>query len=330
MKSFVLIACILFAGVSSLPVDDTIPRWNALSDDTGRMKLVDLNPLEVEPEPMFNPQTDIIFLLFTRRNPTVGQRITFDLNTVRNSNWNSNNGVRFIIHGWQSDQTTALNIFIRDEFLANGDHNVVVVDWSAGAQTINYISARNRVGVTGGTVALLIDDLHRNGLLNFNNVHIVGHSLGSHVAGNAGKQVTRGRIPVIFATDPAGPLFSATDADRLSPNDAIYTEALHTNAGTLGYAEPITDASFYPNWGSSQPGCGLDVTGACAHERSNLFYSESVRGTFTARQCANYVQITSRNCPGTGVTGRMGGDVQKNLSGVFFLTTNSASPFSQG
>ena len=179
------------------------------------MKLVDLNPLEVEPEPFFNPQTDIIFLLFTRSNPTVGQRITFDMNTVRNSNWNVNNGVRFIIHGWQSDQTTGLNTFIRNEFLANADHNVVVVDWSAGAQTINYISARNRVGVTGGTVSLLIDDLHRNGLLRFENVLIVGHSLGSHVAGNAGKQVTRGRIPVIFATDPAGKEFVVVNFSRV-------------------------------------------------------------------------------------------------------------------
>lgn len=168
------------------------------------MQLTDLNPVEVETEPLFNPMTDILFLLFTRRNPSQAQRITFDMNTVTNSNWNSANGVRLIIHGWQSNQDTAMNNFIRDEYLANGDHNVVVVDWSAGAQTINYISARNRVGITGGTIALFLDDLHRAGLLNFANTFVVGHSLGSHVAGNLGKQVTRGRIAAIFGTDPAG------------------------------------------------------------------------------------------------------------------------------
>jgi Lipase len=43
-------------------------------------------------------------------------------------------------------------------------------------------------------------------------------------------------------------------SERLDVNDAVYTEALHTNAGTLGFDQPITMASFYPNWGSSQPG----------------------------------------------------------------------------
>lgn len=332
MYSFsVFVSIFLIFGASALPVEDDIPRFNSIADDYGRMKLVDLNPMEAEIEPLFNPSTDIQFLLFTRRNPTQAQRLTLqDLNTVRNSNWNPNNGVRFIIHGWQSDQTAGLNTFIRDQFLSNADHNVVVVDWGAGAQTINYISARNRVGVTGGTIALFVDDLHRAGLIRFENIVVVGHSLGAHVAGNFGKQVTRGRIAAIFATDPAGPLFSVTDIDRLNTNDATYTEALHTNAGNLGFAEPITHASFYPNWGTSQPGCGLDLAGACAHERSNLFYSETIRSTFSARQCSGYRQIVDRNCPGIGTMARMGGDGPKNISGVFFLTTNSAAPFSQG
>jgi pancreatic triacylglycerol lipase len=135
--------------------------------------------------------------------------------------------------------------------------------------------------------------------------------------------------------------------DRLAANDAVYTEALHTNAGTLGFDQPITIASFYPNWGSTQPGlkfslkldffyfsfikgCGVDATGACAHERSNLFYSESINSNrFVARRCTGYTQIVNRNCPGTG-TGTMGMDASKGINGVFFLETNSASPFARG
>lgn len=74
------------------------------------------------------------------------------------------------------------------------------MDWSAGANTINYITARNRVGVTGGTVGRFLDILHAGGLLQFDQTNIIGHSLGSHVAGHAGKQVTRGRINAIFGT----------------------------------------------------------------------------------------------------------------------------------
>lgn len=63
------------------------------------MHIFDDNPVEQEPEPSFNAMTDVIFLLFTRRNPTAGQRITFDMNTVRNSNFASAQAVRFVIHG---------------------------------------------------------------------------------------------------------------------------------------------------------------------------------------------------------------------------------------
>jgi pancreatic triacylglycerol lipase len=205
------------------------------------------------------------------------------------------------------------------------------VDWGAGAQTINYSAARNRVGITGGTIAQFVDQLHRDELINLSNIIVIGHSLGAHVAANMGKQLSRARLTAIFATDPAGPLFSTgVTIDRLATEDAIFTEALHTNAGNNGFDEPITHASFYPNWGSSQPGCGIDFTGSCAHERSNEFYSESVRSArFVARLCSGYQQILARNCPGIG-SGVMGGDAGKTLRGVFTLTTNSASPFAQG
>ncbi|KAG5668798.1 hypothetical protein PVAND_016724 [Polypedilum vanderplanki] len=326
-----LILCIaLFAGAFSLPIDEEKHRWTLVPDQEGRMHLLDMNPIEMEPEPAFNANNDVIFLLFTRRNRNAGQRITFDMNTVRNSNWIASQGARFIIHGWNSNQNTAMNNFIRQQLLDHADHNVVVVDWGAGAQTPNYLTARNRVGEVGATVATMMNNLVSAGLSGWNRINVIGHSLGGHVAGHTGKR-TNGRIQAIFATDPAGPLFNVNSPnDRLAAGDAVYTEALHTNAGTLGFDEPITTASFYPNWGSTQPGCGVDATGACAHERSNLFYSESVRSNrFVARRCTGYAQITARNCPGSG-TGIMGGDASKSINGVFFLETNAASPFARG
>jgi len=172
-----LILCALIAGACALPVDDEKYRWNVVPDHDGRMHVYDDNPVELEPEPSFNAMNDVIFLLFTRRNPNVGQRITFDMNTVRNSNWIAAQGARFIIHGWQSNQNTALNVFMRRDFLALANHNVVVVDWGAGAQTGNYLTARNRVGDTGAAVARMIDELQLAGLTAFNRVNVVGHSL---------------------------------------------------------------------------------------------------------------------------------------------------------
>lgn len=300
-------------------------------DHNGRMHIIDVNSIEIEPEPQFNAETDTIFLLFTRRNRNSGHRITFDMNTVRNSNWTANNDVRFVIHGWNQNQNAGLNTYMRNSFLDRANHNVVVVDWGAGAQTSNYLSARNRVGSVGAAVSRLINTMIANRLTASGRVIIVGHSLGAHVAGHAGKLINP-RPAAIFATDPAGPLFSLNDsANRLHSTDAIYTETIHTNAGVLGFGQPITHASFYPNWGTSQPGCGSDLTGACAHDRSNQFYSESINSNrFSARQCTNHAQITSKNCPGTGIRGTMGGDSGKSLRGVFYLETNSASPFARG
>jgi hypothetical protein len=117
----------------------------------------------------------------------------------------------------------------------------------------------------------------------------------------------------------------------LDSSDAEYTEAIHTNAGTSGISEPITHAAFYPNWGSSQPGCGIDIGGSCNHARAPLFYAESIRSDlFRARQCTGYDQIVARSCPGTGVTAVMGGDSFKNIRGVFYLETNAEAPFARG
>lgn len=56
---------------------------------------------------------------------------------------------------------------------------------------------------------------------------------------------------MIFGLDPAGPLFSINSPDdRLAEDDAVYTEGIRTNAGSLGLSDPIAHADFYPNFGS--------------------------------------------------------------------------------
>lgn len=66
------------------------------------------------------------------------------------------------------------------------------------------------------------------------------------IAGIAGKRVTRGRVQAIFGMDPAGPLFDMNNPGaRFAAGDAVYTEMLATNAGLLGFDQPIGAASFY-------------------------------------------------------------------------------------
>lgn len=103
----------------------------------------------------------------------------------------------------------------------------------------------------GILVANLLDFLHENGFIQWNQVGLVGFSLGAHVAGHAGKNVRRGRINHIIGLDPAGPLFSVSNpAGRLDAGDAVYVEGIHTNGPTLlivgaGIGAPIGHADFF-------------------------------------------------------------------------------------
>lgn len=149
----------------------------------------------------------------------------------------------------------------------------------------------------------------------------------------AGKAVTRGRIQKVVGLDPAGPLFNFNDpSTRLDGGDGVFVEAIHTNSGQLGIREPVAQADFYPNFGSSQPGCeGQDTTGSCSHGRVVALYAESIDSLFTANQCRSFDDIGQNVCNPTGFTGRMGGPQSKpGLSGIFHLTTNAQSPFSRG
>lgn len=110
--------------------------------------------------------------------------------------------------------------------------------------------------------------------------------------------------------DPASPMFNYNDVDgRLAETDASYVEVIHTCAGTLGFSQPIGMASFYPNGGSSQPGCKLDVVGACAHGRAYEYYIESiVRPKFYAFECESFQSLKLGNCSVVNNIVQMGGE----------------------
>ncbi|MGE9615916.1 MAG: hypothetical protein ACQPRI_06405 [Solitalea-like symbiont of Tyrophagus putrescentiae] len=91
--------------------------------------------------------------------------------------------------------------------------------------------------------------------------HIIGHSLGSHVAGNAGKFLGKGVLGRITGLDPAGPFFEGLQPEaRLWHTDAQYVDSIHTDARPLlevgfGMYETCSHVDIYPNGGKVQPGC---------------------------------------------------------------------------
>lgn len=160
----------------------------------------------------------------------------------------------------------AVNQLNRAAYLSVGNFNVIVVDWSLGANG-DYVLTRTNVPSAGAVVAAFIDFLHQHGGLRLTDLTVVGHSLGAHIAGMAGKKITKGTIQNIVGLDPALPLFPLLlSADRLDATDAKYVQIVSTDAWHAGYGLPIGHASFYPNWGSNQNRC--DGDDGCSHGRA--------------------------------------------------------------
>jgi len=102
-----------------------------------------------------------------------------------------------------------------------------------------------------------------------------GHSLGAHVAGNAGHATTSGKLSRVTGLDPALPGFHmlSSEKTRLDPTDAVFVDIIHSCGGVLGFLQPLGKADFYPNAGTAvQPGCccAPEIMGKISSFYSNL------------------------------------------------------------
>jgi hypothetical protein len=289
---------------------------------------------QMDPEPRYKPERDIVFYLFTRENGGVPEKLLFrDQASLQQSTFRANRPTKFLVHGWQADVDSNIITGMAHAYIEIGDFNVIGCDWSAGSDTLNYISAKGRVSKNAPVIARMVDFLVENGQ-NMFQISCNGHSLGGQTCGVVGKNTFYGKLNTIIAMDPAGPLFSASNTnERLTPEDAEYVEVVHTT-GRLGYYDPIGMVDFYPNGGESQPGCGWDLSGACAHSRSIEYVIESLYGgLFTGTKCETLKEAKKGKCSATGPYFNMGGEPTNHgtkTRGMFHFSTTSKPPFALG
>ncbi|XP_078421384.1 pancreatic lipase-related protein 2-like [Cetorhinus maximus] len=262
---------------------------------------------------------DIRFLLWTRQNTATYQEI-YDVNpsTIKNSNFDQTKITRFIVHGFiDKGEESWLTEMCKAMFKVE-DVNCICVDWVRGSRTL-YDQAANNVRVVGAEIAYLIGVLEKNFNYSRTEIHIIGHSLGSHIAGEAGKRIPG--IGRITGLDPAKPFFKNTPIEvRLDPSDALFVDVIHSNGAPLipylglGMFEPVGHLDFYPNGGQLMPGCDknivstiIDINGiwegtrnfaACSHLRSYKYYTESIgtKNGFMGIPCNNYDDFTAGHC----------------------------------
>ncbi|XP_071953357.1 pancreatic triacylglycerol lipase-like [Antedon mediterranea] len=242
-----------------------------------------------------------------------------------------------LIHGWFGI-VGGWTDMARDALLQHESVNIIAVDWSIGAGNIIYQRSCQNARVAGKKTALFLKFLHDITGASYSNMHIIGHSLGAHVAGYAGEaQPGIGRIT---GSDAAGPGFAAFGPEcRLDTTDADFVDAIHTDGELLGLGmhRAYAHMDFYPNGGKDQPGCRKPIflDNGCSHARSVYFLLESILGDacrFKAYPCPNFEEFTAGNCTDCGPSGcpEMGyySDTYNNRArGTFYLRTNEDSPY---
>ncbi|XP_026494764.2 pancreatic triacylglycerol lipase-like [Vanessa tameamea] len=305
-------------------------RFQHERDASGKYHLVDLwmKLSDLYLTARYNPTTSNVYHLFTRQNPVLSQPLLFN-NTglLQSSNFNSNRRTAVLIHGWSDNVIGDFNTVIVPALLSAEDLNVIAVDWSAGSNTINLPVQIENCIASGRAVANFINWLNKSTGSTPSQFHIIGHGIGGHQAGLAGRNV-EGDVGYITALDPS--LVGWVNHNyRFHPDDGEYTEVIHTNCAVNGYLADLGQVDFYPNGGESMPGCSSH---ACDHARSYFYFAESiVSGGFTGRECSSYFTAILHMCNSLPGRLQMGGLTPKNgQTGVYLLETNAAPPFSRG
>ncbi|XP_039770246.1 phospholipase A1 member A isoform X3 [Ornithorhynchus anatinus] len=245
---------------------------------------------------------NVQFLLFTPARPSCGQPIRPD-RSFEDSDFNASSDTKIVIHGFRvlGNKPSWIDQFIRTVLRAR-PANVVAVDWVFGS-TAAYFSAVGNVMKLSLEISRLINKMLELGASPAS-IHIIGVSLGAHVAGMVG-HFHRGQLGRITGLDPAGPEFTrASLEERLDPGDARFVDAIHTDADYLGIRIPVGHVDYFVNGGQDQPGCGFSLTAGygymiCDHMRAVYLYLSALEApcSLTAFPCTSYEDFLAGQCP---------------------------------
>lgn len=203
---------------------------------------------------------DVEFLLWTRENPTVAEKLQVgNVTSVTVSHFSSDLPTKILIHGFGDTGTTGWVRNVRDSYLSKGkinlnassvnfanlviaeSCNVISVDWRKLANTYPFynIAAANTKPV-GYLTADLIKFLVMRAGAEITLFHPIGFSLGAQVAGHTGHKLL-GQLSRITGLDPAGLMFhNKPPTERLDPSDADFVDVIHSAGLWIGMDEPVS------------------------------------------------------------------------------------------
>ncbi|GJQ76039.1 hypothetical protein Trydic_g18090 [Trypoxylus dichotomus] len=278
------------------------------------------SPLQRLPD---NPQNlDTKFYLF-RRDLKFSQPDILLYNdnglSLTTSKFNSSQPVKVLIHGFMGAWNNVNTLNASHLYLKIYDYNIISMDWSTAAKGPQYAQAAANTQVVGRQLGLLLQQMVKYGL-NPDDIHLIGFSLGAHVAACASEVLKNNNILIgrITGLDAASPLFRNSHlrekSSKLDKTDAKFVDVLHTDASPVfvdgfGLWEPIGHVDFFANGGQQQPGCidrqaavllthldrGFTNNSTCSHVRSIELFVESL---FYKAERENKCEFISFKCPG--------------------------------
>ncbi|XP_053395703.1 pancreatic triacylglycerol lipase-like [Mercenaria mercenaria] len=274
------------------------------------------------------PLSDIKFRLFTKTCENGSSLYAGDSGFKSNCSFNSSLPLKIVVHGfwqngkaqWIQDMTAAL--------LQKEPMSVITVDWGSGSG-FPYHQATVNARVVGAETSRLINCLRAHAGVSVDKVHIIGHSLGAHIAGYVGKTVPG--ITRITGLDPAEYMYKDTDPRvHLEKSDAQFVDIIHSDGSEYDWVSVTIDIIFH----YVKPNAQAFYKLFCSHSRSIHLFIESINTDcpFYGHPCDSISDLDSNkgnclSCP-RGVCPEMGYNADKTLArGKFYLRTRASSPF---
>lgn len=217
---------------------------------------------------------NIQFYLFSSDRPMNQLPVVLDAESPVPPPWvDMSYPMKVIIHGYGGYVDYNATRMIRTAYLERNENiNVLVVDWGKLAKLPCYPSAVINTKQAGECTASFLTALHMRERIRatdktairfqIKDIHVIGFSLGAHVAGFASNSVESAvgeKFLRITALDPALPFFATPLRNwKLDKKDAQFVDVIHTNGGVFGKLENCGHVDFYVNGGLLQPQCSED------------------------------------------------------------------------
>ncbi|KAL2749631.1 pancreatic lipase-related protein 2-like isoform X1 [Vespula maculifrons] len=204
------------------------------------------------------PHPQIEFYLYTRE--TQKDPLLLDVRSFESlyySRFNKSHTTKIIIHGFGGGRNLAPSTDLRRAYFTRGDYNIIIVDYGTLVREPCLSQIQWGPDFCSRCIAQLVRYLrdHPRGTRP-ENIHVLGYSVGAHIAGLIANYLPDDKLGRITGLDPT--IFFYMNGNRsmdLDETDAHFVDVIHTGAGILGQWGPNGHADFYVNGGSSQPGC---------------------------------------------------------------------------